>query len=105
MSFEESVRVCMKKYLDFEGRADRSEYLWFYLAVLLAQVAASMVSGRLLDIVVLLLLLPSLSVSIRRLHDTGRSGLYLLIPIYNIYLLFFVGSDPGPNQYGEEPVE
>jgi len=47
-------------------------------------------------------LLPGIGVAIRRMHDVGKSGWFMLIPIYNLILAFTEG-DKGPNEYGEDP--
>jgi uncharacterized membrane protein YhaH (DUF805 family) len=116
MSFTDAVTtVITKKYADFSGRARRSEYWWFYLAVVLVGVVFS-VLGQVADlftilyyVVLLALLVPFIAVGVRRLHDTGKSGWFLLIgliPIVGtiILIVFFVqDSNPGDNQYGANP--
>ena len=86
MSFADAVRSVLSKYVVFAGRARRSEFWWFALfagivyivAGILDAVIGSQVIGYL---VALALLLPSLAVTVRRLHDTGRSGWWILIGI------------------------
>ncbi|MDR1816732.1 MAG: DUF805 domain-containing protein [Puniceicoccales bacterium] len=124
---------CWKKYAVFDGRARRREY-WFFtlfnvlvscavqlLGVLLGRSLSSggaMSEFETLSVVVLLspgyslaVLLPSLAVSVRRLHDTGRSGwnlLWMLLPIIGYIVLFVftvLDSQPGPNKYGPNPKE
>ena len=111
----------LKKYAVFEGRARRREY-WFYvlfwviIAVVLNVVdrmlgmySAEMGMGILGGIFWLATLLPSLAVGARRLHDTGRSGWWLLIgliPLIGaiVLIVFFVlDSQPGTNAYGPNP--
>jgi len=110
-----------KKYAQFSGRSRRNEYWMFTLFNLLIYVLlygaaiALMESGigkallGLCAIYGLAILIPSLAVGVRRLHDTGRSGWWLLIcfvPIVGglILLVFFVlDSEPGTNQYGPNP--
>jgi len=114
----------LKKYAVFTGRARRSEY-WFFslfniIILIVLQVLAGMMAAMestagagLFGILYLAyfvgVLLPSLAVSVRRLHDTGRSGLWLLIglvPLVGgiVLLIFFVGdSAAGNNQYGPNP--
>ena len=87
MEFLESIKTCFSKYADFNGRASRSEYWWFWLFVVLIQTITSLMDPTLSVICQLLLLLPSLAVGVRRMHDTNHSGWFLLIPIYNIILL------------------
>jgi len=90
MGFGEAIRVCFSKYADFGGRARRSEYWYFYLFCFLVGLVASVldriVAGaasapgfRPISLILnLALLLPSLAVTVRRLHDTNRSGWLLL---------------------------
>ena len=79
MTFQESIKTCFSKYADFSGRASRSEYWWFILFYFLASAACSLVSQTVGGLFSLALLLPSLAAGARRLHDTNRSGLWLLI--------------------------
>jgi uncharacterized membrane protein YhaH (DUF805 family) len=82
MTFTTAVRTCLAKYATFSGRARRSEYWWFQAFVLLVSFVGvalvfllrSEVPGYLLLVVMLGLVVPSISVTVRRLHDTGRSG-------------------------------
>jgi uncharacterized membrane protein YhaH (DUF805 family) len=104
----------LKKYAVFEGRARRKEYWMFVLFNLIVSVVLSIL-GRFAGLIVLswiyslALFIPSLAVSIRRLHDTNRSGWWILItliPIIGaiILLVFLVqDSDPQENQYGSNP--
>jgi uncharacterized membrane protein YhaH (DUF805 family) len=115
MSFQDAVRTCLtQKYVDFSGRARRSEYWWFalfnFIVGIVANVIDRVIGHTILGVVVsLALLLPGLSVGVRRLHDTGRSGWWLLIgliPLVGgiVLLVFFVGdSNPGDNQHGPSP--
>ena len=91
MTFQESIKVCFRKYADFTGRATRSEYWWFFLFVLLVSSAASVVSDTLCVMFALGTLLPSLAAATRRLHDTGRSRWWQpnsLIPVVGLVVLF-----------------
>ncbi|HEY8876410.1 MAG TPA: DUF805 domain-containing protein [Roseateles sp.] len=81
MTFQESIQVCFNKYVDFSGRASRSEYWWFVLFVFLGSCVLSIFSHWLNLIFVLGTLLPQLAAASRRLHDTGRSGWWQLIGI------------------------
>lgn len=98
-------------YAQFSGRASRSEYWWFVLASLLVIIVAAVIDGATGSVVVTLLaylfiIIPGLAVSVRRLHDTNRSGWYLLlnfIPLVGTILLFIWSVTPGDkkaNQYG-----
>lgn len=59
-------------------------------------------SGPIGNLYSLVTLIPSLAVAVRRMHDIGKSGWYILIPIYNIILLATAGEE-GENQYGPDP--
>lgn len=79
MTFGESISTCFSKYATFEGRASRSEYWWFFLFTFLASIATGMVSETLTGLFSLAVLLPSLAVGARRLHDVDKSGWFLLL--------------------------
>jgi uncharacterized membrane protein YhaH (DUF805 family) len=81
VSFGEAIATCLAKYATFSGRASRSEYWWFYLFTLLMQWGSLLVdpSGQLGGLVAIFFLLPNWAAAVRRLHDTGRSGWWLLI--------------------------
>ncbi|RBY77568.1 DUF805 domain-containing protein [Blastococcus sp. TF02-09] len=108
-----AVRSVFTQYATFSGRARRSEFWWFVLAWALMYVVAVVVDQLIgAPIFTLLFILgtivPYLAVSVRRLHDTGRSGWWLLlnlIPFGGIVTLVFqcLDSDPGPNQHGPSP--
>ncbi len=123
MGFGEAVSTCWKKYGDFDGRAQRPEFWWWVLFVTLLQIAASIVLTVLLVlfqnagflqwlgvmifmIVVLAVILPSIAVSVRRLHDRDLSGWWYLlgfVPFGSIVLLvwYVLPGTPGPNRYGD----
>ena len=85
MGFGEAVRTCFAKYVDFTGRAPRSEFWWFFLFAtvgsLITSMLDTMVGFSLLNAVFpLALLLPNLAVTARRLHDRDMSGWWMLAP-------------------------
>ena len=103
-----------KNYVNFSGRARRKEYWMFNLFNIIACFVVMLLdsflelNNILILIYVLAILLPSYAVTVRRLHDTGKSGWWLLlmfVPFGNIILLIFclIDSTPRPNQYGENP--
>ena len=113
MSFTDSIITVLSKYLDFSGRASRSEYWWFYLATLIVGFGLDIIDGILFgwryedpmwlsDIFNLVILLPILAAGVRRIHDHGKSGWFILVPFYNLYLLIADGQ-PQPNLYGQVP--
>ncbi len=104
MDFQTAIQVCLTKYVEFTGRARRSEFWFFFLFNFLLSSAASVIDvalpgDMLQNLVNIALFLPSIGVGVRRMHDIGKSGWFILIPIYNI-VLFATDSDPAPNQYG-----
>ena len=110
MDFKQSVIRCVRdKYADFNGRASRPEFWWFALACFLVAVVFNLLRLELLGALVnLALLLPSLAVGSRRLHDIGTSGwfqLIWLIPLigWAIMIYWLVQPSAGPNEYGEGP--
>jgi len=100
----------LKKYDDFSGRASRKEYWMFILF--------SIIIGGTLDFIVdtvfhsklfgnicqQMIMFLSISAAVRRLHDTGRSGWWFLLPIVNLVFLL-QGSQHGDNKYGSNPDE
>src|SRR5687768_4458789 len=88
----------IEKYADFSGRAPRAEYWWYFLAVIVASLIAQIIDsmlglalfgpyGPLLILLSLGLLVPGLAVTVRRLHDTGRSGWWILIALIPYFLV------------------
>jgi uncharacterized membrane protein YhaH (DUF805 family) len=109
MDFTQAIKTCLSKYATFSGRASRPEFWWFVLFTILASAAASLIGERLEGLVSLALLLPSLAVGARRLHDIGKSGwfqLLWLVPVVGwIFLIYWAiqQSEPQPNEYGPLP--
>ena len=114
MTFGESVSTCLKKYFVFEGRASRSEYWWFQLIVspsyLISTILENEIGYFFLGIT-LFTLIPAISAGVRRLHDTNRSGFFLLISfipfIGGLVLLFFLIPEgtKGKNRFGPNPLK
>ncbi len=97
----------LKNYAVFSGRARRSEYWYFALFNTIFSIGFSIFFGLmqeplLANIYSLVVFIPSLAVGVRRMHDVGKSGWFLLIPIYNLILAFTEGTK-GENEYGEDP--
>jgi len=97
----------LQNYATFKGRASRSEYWYFVLFNIIFSIALSYVSvvvnlPILYTIYSLALLIPSIAVAVRRMHDVGKSGWFILIPIYNLILACTQGVK-GENEYGTEP--
>jgi uncharacterized membrane protein YhaH (DUF805 family) len=97
----------LKNYAQFNGRARRSEYWYFVLfntliTVVLMGIDVALETGFLQALYSLAVLLPSIAVGIRRMHDVGKSGWFILIPIYNLILACTEGTK-GENEYGADP--
>lgn len=116
MNFVDAVQTCFNKYVTLTGRATRPEYWYFVLFAVLAQLAGATIDAILFGVeetagrpiaalVSLGLLLPGISVSVRRLHDVGRSGWWLLlglVPVVGFLVLvyFYIQpSETGPNAF------
>lgn len=104
--------VILKNYVNFEGRATRAEFWWFFLFNFLVGLILSFLGkpGTILSSIwSLAILLPQLGLAVRRLHDIGKSGWYLLfalIPVIGWILLiiwYAKEGDPNDNQYGPVP--
>ena len=114
MTFTESVSTCLKKYFVFEGRASRSEYWWFQLIVSPSYYISTFMQNELAYFflgITLFTLIPAISAGVRRLHDTNRSGFFLLLSfipfIGGIILLLFLIAEgtKGKNKFGPDPLK
>ena len=114
MDFMQAVKTVLNNYVKFEGRSGRSEYWWWFLAYFVGYIIAMFVGGFLgmgelvAGLFGLAVLLPSLGVAVRRFHDIGMSGWWVLIfiiPLVGLIamIFFFIKPSEGPNQYGEGP--
>jgi uncharacterized membrane protein YhaH (DUF805 family) len=137
MGFGEAIKTCFGKYASFTGRARRSEYWWFVLFYVIVGIILSVVDnaigwvtnfgsqaaeasasvtpflsgnvGALSTIWALAVLLPSIAVTVRRLHDTDRSGWWWWIQLvpcigFIVILVFMIlDSTPGDNRFGPNP--
>jgi uncharacterized membrane protein YhaH (DUF805 family) len=112
MSFGEAIQDGFRKYAQFSGRSSRSAYWFWVLFVVILYVVAFILDAAAKTVIPLLIvwlavLVPSLAVLFRRLHDTGRSGWWWLIsfvPFGSIVLIVFACLEStGPNQYGDRP--
>jgi uncharacterized membrane protein YhaH (DUF805 family) len=112
MSFGDAISTCFRKYVEFKGRAGRSEYWYWVLFTILAGFAAGFLdavvrsgngsstdsnTGPLAALVSLVTFLPSIAVTVRRLHDTGRSGwwylwFFLAFIVLTVMLVFGLGA-------------
>ena len=112
----------LKRFPDFSGRSRRAEYWWFYLLCIIVLIAAATVDqvfgmtdnfsryGPVSIISLMIVLVPSLAVSIRRLHDQDMTGWFLLlgaVPVVGGIALIWLFTRPGTaggNRYGPDPL-
>lgn len=119
MNMMDAVKNVFSNYAKFDGRARRSEYWYFFLFNMLVSIVISALAkvtginaiSYLGSLYTLAAFIPGLAVAFRRLHDTGKSGwflLFALIPLVGaILLIVWMAQDgkPGENQYGYNPKE
>lgn len=119
MRFPEAVNACLNRYAQFTGRARRSEYWYFALfTVIVGMVTATLdaalfpnsLAGPINAIASLLLLAPALAAAARRLHDTDRSGWWMLVGLVPLVGWLFMlvwlckPGTAGPNRFGTAPL-
>jgi uncharacterized membrane protein YhaH (DUF805 family) len=116
MNFVEAIQSGFSNYVNFSGRAQRSAYWWwalfYFIVLIVAEILDSVIFGSpvLYLIITLALLLPTIALGVRRLHDTDRSGWWLLIafiPLIGaiVLIVFFVQKGTtGPNRFGPDPL-
>lgn len=105
LAFHEAIIVCLTKYAEFNGRASRSEFWWFFLFVVLVSGALGYLSEALSSVFLIAVLLPLLAVGARRLQDTGRTAwwlLYLLVPVGGLVLLAYYWALPPADELIEK---
>lgn len=105
---KEQYLKTFKKYTDFSGRASKKEFWTFILINLVISFVLSLILGFLKmaflsSLFSLVVLLPSIAVGVRRMHDINKDWWYILIPIYGLILAIQDG-DKESNQYGD-PVQ
>ncbi len=123
MTFSESIKTVYGQYATFSGRATRSEYWWFVLFVFIVNFLCGALIEYSLEIegysavipwsvvyviFILVNILPSLALQVRRLHDTGNSGWWILIGLAPyigtlVLLIFSLIESKGDNEYGPNP--
>ena len=114
MDIQQSVKTVLSNYAKFEGRSGRPEYWWWVLAYIIAAVIINVVGSIvglgeiLVNLLALAVLIPNIAVSVRRFHDIGKSGWWVLIgliPLVGWIAFIYFAAQPsvGPNEYGEGP--
>jgi uncharacterized membrane protein YhaH (DUF805 family) len=114
MNFVEAIKSGFNKYVTFSGRAARSEYWYWTLFVIIADIVAAIINafvalGFVGLVVSLAFLLPSIAVAIRRLHDLDRTGWWLLLAFTGIGAIVLLVWDcmkgtTGSNRFGADPL-
>ncbi len=113
-NMQKAVKTVLNNYFTFEGRSGRPEYWWFVLAYFIVGVVLAIlgnvigVFSWISNLLSLALLIPSIAVGIRRFHDIGKSGWWLLlglIPILGWIAVIYFAAQPsvGANEHGEGP--
>ena len=105
MAFVDAIKTCLGKYVDFKGRASRAEFWWFFLATVIVGCIPFV------NFLGILLVLPYLAVSWRRLHDIGKGGGWWFINFIPVvgFIWFVVlaakQGEPAANRFGNAPVK
>ena len=126
MTFTDAIATCFRKYADFNGRARRSEYWKFMFFTMIIEVLSGVIFSTIIPLTVeirgaeislayiavyLIFILPKLAVTVRRLHDIGKSGWFYLISLIPVvgHIIFFIwcvkDSEARTNKYGKDPKE
>ena len=116
MGLMDAIQSCFSNYANFNGRARRSEFWYWYLFTCVLSLVTMVIGNAvhftyLSSIFALAVMVPSIAVGVRRLHDIGKSGwfyLLFIIPIVGFILMIVWGtkdSQPGQNEYGPNPKE
>ncbi len=119
MSFGDAITNCLtNNYVGFSGRASRSEYWFWVLFTLIVQLVTGIMdgfifgsefgTGTISNIAAVIYFLPGLAVWVRRLHDVGKSGWWILstiliLPALLLLYWLIIDGDSNPNEYGEVP--
>lgn len=91
MNFLDSINDALRRFVDFKGRSNRKQYLSFVLFYILVDLFINLANPNSININAVImgaLTVPLLAVQIRRSHDVGKSGWWILLPFYSIYLMF-----------------
>jgi len=121
MNFGDSIKSGFNRYFDFSTRSSRSEYWWWYLFNILSTYALLFLGGALVNMGMdagaflmfiwsIILIIPSIALAVRRLHDTDRSGWWLLIAIvpligWILLIIWYVTEGTsGDNRFGADPL-
>jgi uncharacterized membrane protein YhaH (DUF805 family) len=108
MSFTDAIKSVLQNYANFRGRASRPEFWWWMLLAFLVNVVLAELESTIGALASLAIAIPTVSVGVRRLHDTDRSGWFyvlIIVPFVNFLLLYFFiqAGTPGSNRFGPPP--
>jgi uncharacterized membrane protein YhaH (DUF805 family) len=113
-NIEQAVRISLSKFADFSGRASRSEYWYLVLPIMIVSFILKFVDSMFFGLSILSMIfavatvVPTVSAGVRRLHDTDRSGwwmLIILVPVVGLVIFYFLcqPGTQGQNRFGSEP--
>jgi uncharacterized membrane protein YhaH (DUF805 family) len=122
MGFKQAIRAGFQKYIDFDTRSSRSEYWFWFLFVFLVSLTLTIIEASLFGFSAnsyaplsalfgLITFIPGISTAVRRLHDTNKSGWWLLIILIPLIgaIVFIVWAatrgTEGPNRFGPDPLQ
>ena len=111
MDFKQAIQHVLQNYANFEGRACRSEYWYWVLAMVIVHVILQAIGLHVLDwLFALVTVVPSFAVGVRRLHDIDKTGwlvFVVFIPVVGWIIMIVwavTQGTAGPNQYGQDPL-
>ena len=107
MSFTQAIQTCFNKYATFSGRASVAEYWWFMLFCFLVNLVSGIINEYLGSVARLALLIPTLAVSWRRMHDIGLGGGWFFINFVPVvgWIIWIIkavkAGEPSANRFGD----
>jgi uncharacterized membrane protein YhaH (DUF805 family) len=118
MQFQEAIRSGFRNYVNFSGRAPRSEYWYWVLFGVLVTIVAAILDGAIFPdiepsplgaVTSVILFLPGLAMAVRRLHDIDRTGWWLLITLTIVGIILLIvwacmRGTAGSNRFGTDPL-
>lgn len=102
MPIVNAVKTGFLNYVNFRTRARRADFWWWFLFIIVGELTLSSISTDLGNVFGLVTILPHIMFGIRRMHDTNRSGWWLLLPIVNLVFWAQQGTE-GENRFGPPP--
>ena len=102
MPLTNAIRIGFQNYVNYKTRARRGDFWWWFLFIVVVEVILSSFSADAANVFSLVTFIPHVMYGIRRLHDTGRSGWWWLVPIVNL-IFWAQPGDEGENRFGPPP--